>query len=93
MVDARNTLLVTGNGDVIEPERGIAAIGSGGSFALAAARALLEHSTLERRQLGAVPIPNDLKRLQCLGRFTGQNCLQRCQVGRHNRWTTSPKIP
>ena len=38
-------LVVSGNGDVIEPDDGIAAIGSGGSFALAAARALLRHTS------------------------------------------------
>ena len=44
--DATTTLLVSGNGDVIEPENGIAAIGSGGSYALSAARALVEHTTM-----------------------------------------------
>jgi len=38
---------VSGNGDVIEPDDGVVAIGSGGSFALAAARALKEHSELD----------------------------------------------
>ena len=42
--DADAVLLVSGNGDVIEPDDGIAAIGSGGSFALAAARALARHT-------------------------------------------------
>ena len=41
-VDAKHTLLVSGNGDVIEPEGGVIAIGSGGPYALAAARALVE---------------------------------------------------
>jgi ATP-dependent HslUV protease subunit HslV len=41
------TLLISGNGDIIEPDDGILAIGSGGSFALAAARALLGHSNLD----------------------------------------------
>lgn len=40
-------LMVSGNGDVIEPDDGIAAIGSGGSYALAAARALLAHTDLD----------------------------------------------
>lgn len=40
------TLIITGAGDVIEPELGLAAIGSGGSYALAAARALLENTDL-----------------------------------------------
>jgi ATP-dependent HslUV protease subunit HslV len=51
VVDARHTLLVTGNGDVIQPTDGVLGIGSGGSYALAAARALVAHSTL-----GAVEI-------------------------------------
>ena len=42
--DAERVLVVSGNGDVIEPDDGIAAIGSGGSFALAAARALARHT-------------------------------------------------
>ena len=51
VADRESTLILSGMGDVIEPEHGIAAIGSGGSFALAAARALLEHSTLEPEQI------------------------------------------
>lgn len=42
-----NLLIVSGNGEVIEPDDGIAAIGSGGSYALAAARALVRHSALD----------------------------------------------
>ncbi len=41
--DLENTLLISGTGDVIEPEEGIVAIGSGGSYALSAARALVRH--------------------------------------------------
>ena len=44
-------LVVSGNGDVIEPDDGIAAIGSGGSYALAAARALARHSELPASEL------------------------------------------
>jgi ATP-dependent HslUV protease subunit HslV len=44
--DPECVLVVSGNGDVIEPDDGIAAIGSGGAFALAAARALLRHASL-----------------------------------------------
>lgn len=47
VADAENSLIITGNGDVLEPEHGIAAIGSGGSYALSAARALVDHSDLE----------------------------------------------
>ena len=45
------TLIITGAGDVIEPELGLAAIGSGGSYALAAARALLENTDLSPREI------------------------------------------
>jgi ATP-dependent HslUV protease, peptidase subunit HslV len=46
VADREVSLLITGNGDVLEPERGIVAMGSGGSFAQAAAIALLEHTDL-----------------------------------------------
>jgi ATP-dependent HslUV protease subunit HslV len=46
VVDAQHTLLVSGTGDVIQPTDGILGIGSGGNFALAAARALVTHSNL-----------------------------------------------
>ncbi|AJP70872.1 ATP-dependent protease subunit HslV [Sphingomonas hengshuiensis] len=45
VADKDITLVVTGNGDVLEPEGGVAAIGSGGNFALAAARALVDYET------------------------------------------------
>ena len=44
VADQDNSLIITGNGDVLEPEQGLVAIGSGGPFAHAAARALLENS-------------------------------------------------
>ena len=40
MTDGNDLLIITGNGDVLEPEGGVAAVGSGGNYALAAARAL-----------------------------------------------------
>jgi ATP-dependent HslUV protease, peptidase subunit HslV len=46
VADAEHTLILSGTGDVIEPETGIAAIGSGGAYSQAAARALLENSDL-----------------------------------------------
>lgn len=49
--DNKNTYLVSGNGDVIEPDDGIVAIGSGGSYALAAARALAKHTRLSAREI------------------------------------------
>jgi ATP-dependent HslUV protease subunit HslV len=51
VADAETTLVLSGAGDVIEPDDGVAAIGSGGPFALAAARALLAHSELPARQV------------------------------------------
>lgn len=46
VADAANTLMISGQGDVIEPSDGICAIGSGGSYALSAARALVRHAAL-----------------------------------------------
>jgi len=51
VADASATLLLTGAGDVIEPDDGLVAIGSGGNYALAAARALVAHSSLEARSI------------------------------------------
>ena len=51
VADAETTLILSGAGDVIEPDDGVAAIGSGGPYALAAARALLGDSTLEARDI------------------------------------------
>jgi len=45
--DPETLLMVSGNGDVIEPDDGVAAIGSGGSYALAAARSLVRHTSLD----------------------------------------------
>ena len=49
--DAGALLLVSGNGDVLEPDDGVAAIGSGGAYALAAARALLRHTALSAEEI------------------------------------------
>jgi len=49
--DASNLLLVSGNGDVIAPSDGILAVGSGGPFALAAARALVKHTSLSAPEI------------------------------------------
>jgi ATP-dependent HslUV protease subunit HslV len=51
VVDAEHTLLVSGTGDVIQPSDGILAIGSGGNYALAAARALVGHSRLSAAEV------------------------------------------
>lgn len=46
VADKETSLIITGNGDVLEPEKGIIAIGSGGAYAQAAARALLDHTDM-----------------------------------------------
>lgn len=51
VADRETSLIVTGNGDVIEPEDAVMAIGSGGSYALAAARALLHNTDLDAREI------------------------------------------
>src|SRR4029077_11798757 len=51
VADRESSLVVSGTGDVIAPEDGLCAIGSGGNFALAAARALARHSSLDARQI------------------------------------------
>ncbi len=51
VADKEQTFLISGQGDVIEPDSGIAAIGSGGSYATAAATALFDHSSLDARQI------------------------------------------
>ena len=51
VADRETSLIVTGNGDVIEPDDAIMAIGSGGSYALAAARALLNNTELDAREI------------------------------------------
>jgi ATP-dependent HslUV protease subunit HslV len=51
VMDAKSTFLLSGNGDLIEPDDGIIAIGSGGAYALAAAKALARHTTLDARTI------------------------------------------
>jgi ATP-dependent HslUV protease subunit HslV len=51
VVDRQRTFLLSGTGDLIEPDDGLVAVGSGGPFALAAARALVRHSGLEARAI------------------------------------------
>lgn len=51
VADTKASLIITGNGDVIEPEKGLIAIGSGGFYAQAAATALLENSELSAREI------------------------------------------
>ena len=51
VADKKNSLIISGNGDVIEPEGGLIAIGSGGPFAQAAARALLDETELSAQEI------------------------------------------
>jgi len=51
VADREGSLLISGNGDVLEPDDGILAIGSGGNFALAAARVLIRHTDLDARTI------------------------------------------
>jgi ATP-dependent HslUV protease subunit HslV len=69
VADRSASLIITGNGDVLEPERGIVAIGSGGAYAQAAAQALLAHTDLTAPEIvkRALEIAGDL----CI--YTNQN--------------------
>jgi ATP-dependent HslUV protease, peptidase subunit HslV len=69
VADPGTTLIITGSGDVIEPELGLAAIGSGGSYAHSAARALLENTSLTPLEIvkKSLTIAGDL----CI--YTNQN--------------------
>jgi len=53
VANARHVFLLSGNGDLIEPDDGVIAIGSGGPYALAAARALVAHTTLPAGKIAA----------------------------------------
>lgn len=71
VADTENTLIITGNGDVLEPEQGIAAIGSGGAFAQSAARALVENTELD----AAVIVKKSLEIAGDICIYTNQNHL------------------
>src|SRR5882724_11756635 len=62
VADSKSSFLLSGNGDVIAPDDGVLAIGSGGSYALAAARALAEHTDLSAREIAveALRIAGDI---------------------------------
>jgi len=62
VADQEVSLIITGNGDVLEPEHGLVAIGSGGAYAQAAAKALLDHTELPASQIvkKALEIAGDL---------------------------------
>ena len=69
VADLQNTYIVSGDGDVIEPDEAIAAIGSGGGFAKAAARALIENTEMNAREIAerSMKIAGDI----CI--YTNQN--------------------
>ena len=69
VADATCSLIITGNGDVLEPENGIVAIGSGGAYAQSAAKALLDHTELSPEQV----IRESLKIAGDLCIYTNQN--------------------
>lgn len=54
VADREKTLLVSGTGDVVEPDHGVIAIGSGGNYALAAARALLQHTDMDAAEVARI---------------------------------------
>jgi len=62
VADSETSLIISGTGDVIEPEDGLIAIGSGGSYALAAARALMAHTQLDAKSIAveALNIAGDI---------------------------------
>jgi ATP-dependent HslUV protease subunit HslV len=62
VADRKTTFLLSGTGDLIEPDDGVVAVGSGGPFAMAAARALTRHSQLDARQIAeeAMAIAGDI---------------------------------
>jgi ATP-dependent HslUV protease subunit HslV len=62
VADKSTSLIVSGNGDVLEPENGLIAIGSGGPYALAAAKALLEHTEMDPHAIveNALKIAGDI---------------------------------
>src|SRR3546814_15192831 len=79
VADANVTLILTGNGDVLEPTDGVAAIGSGGNFALAAARALADYEEdaekIVRRAMQIAAERSEERRV-------GKECVSTCR----SRW-------
>lgn len=69
VADSKASLILTGTGDVIEPEESLMAIGSGGHFAQAAARALIDHSKLDAEKI----VENSLKIAADICVFTNEN--------------------
>ena len=74
VADKDNLLIVSGTGEVIEPDEGVCAIGSGGNYALAAARALTKHTDLSAEEIAK----NSLKIASEICVFTNDNIT--CEV-------------
>jgi ATP-dependent HslUV protease subunit HslV len=70
-IDGNKALVISGTGEIIEPDDGIVAIGSGGSFALAAARMLTLHSNLDARQI----VEESLKAAAQICIYTNENII------------------
>ncbi|MDO4551193.1 MAG: ATP-dependent protease subunit HslV [Planctomycetia bacterium] len=71
VIDARHTLLITGNGDVIQPSDGILGIGSGGNFAVAAARAMMRHTEMSAAEI----VRNSLQIASEIDIYTNNNII------------------
>ena len=71
VASGQEMLIISGNGEVIEPDDGVAAIGSGGAYALAAARAMLSNTELSAKDIAykAIDIASDI----CI--FTNKNII------------------
>jgi ATP-dependent HslUV protease subunit HslV len=67
--DKESLILLTGQGDVVEPDDGIIGIGSGGAFALSAGRALLKHTKLSAKQI----VEESLKEAAAICIYTNGN--------------------
>ena len=76
--DESNLLVISGNGDLIEPDDGVAAVGSGGPIALAAAKALIRHTDLECGEIAreALQLPPLFAYIQM-----GRSCVRRYERG------------
>ncbi|MFO8239971.1 MAG: ATP-dependent protease subunit HslV [Dissulfuribacterales bacterium] len=70
-VDEKNSLLISGSGDVIEPDDDILAIGSGGPYALSAAKALVAHSNLSAKEIARA----SLNIASCICIYTNENII------------------
>ena len=72
VVDSEHSLLITGQGDVVNPEDSIIGIGSGGNYAMAAARALMRHSDLSAKEI----VHESLKIASEIDIYTNDNIIQ-----------------